>query len=119
MMETTYYTFTAHEIVAEGETVAQASGDGLRRTVYLRRTAPLSEGAGKVIDLAAWRTQDLPDETPEDYMGPEAPVEPAEAEQPRQTAEDRRQAALMRGELAATLGVICVLAALLIRVLAF
>lgn len=55
-METMYYTFTAHEIVAEGAAVQQACG-GARQLVCVRkdaRSAP--DAAGKVIDFTAWKT---------------------------------------------------------------
>lgn len=55
-METTYYTFTAREILVSGDGVKQAVG-GARRLALARR--PAAEGRlirrDNVIDLAAWR----------------------------------------------------------------
>ena len=55
-METTYYTFTAREILVEGAAVQRASGDGARQLVCVRKTArPATQKEGKVIDLTQWK----------------------------------------------------------------
>lgn len=55
-METTFYTFTANEIIVTGAGVQQVSGDNARRMVYLRHSEPAAEqpAGGKVIDFNAW-----------------------------------------------------------------
>lgn len=55
-MQTTYYTFTANEIIVTGAGVEQASGGSGRRMVYLRHSKPLPETSenGKLIDFTAW-----------------------------------------------------------------
>ena len=54
-METMYYTFTAHEMSAEGAAVQQACG-GPRQLVCVRKDARSEKAAsGKVIDFAAWK----------------------------------------------------------------
>lgn len=55
-METTYYTFTAREIVVEGQQVAAAAGGPARQLLCVRRGAERAADAGdKIIDLAAWK----------------------------------------------------------------
>lgn len=59
VMETTFYTFSANEIVVAGSGVKQVSGGQGRRMVYLRHTEPrtASPSAGKVIDFDTWRAR--------------------------------------------------------------
>lgn len=57
-METTYYTFTANEIIVAGDGVRQVSGGEGRRMVYTRRTSvaePSSRVESNVVDFSAWR----------------------------------------------------------------
>ena len=57
-METTYYTFTANEIIVAGDGVRQVSGGEGRRMVYLRRSSvadPAPAKGSNVVDFAAWR----------------------------------------------------------------
>ena len=115
-METTYYTFTAREIVVTGDAVRQVSG-GSRRLVCVREAArPVAEAApsGKVIDLAAWKA-DREELQPEPEW--EEPVEEKrEAARPRR---DHRRAVLVGGELLATLSVIGVMAILALRMMLY
>lgn len=55
-METTFYTFTANEIIVTGAGVQQVSGDNTRRMVYLRHSEPVPSqlAGGKIIDFNAW-----------------------------------------------------------------
>lgn len=57
-METTYYTFTANEIIVTGDGVRQVSGGEGRRMVCLRRGCPAAPAAvpgSNVVDFTAWR----------------------------------------------------------------
>lgn len=84
VMETTFYTFSANEIVVTGDGVEQVSGGEGRRLVCVRRGA--ADGAqvrpvrGKVISMEAWRAahvaneEDWADET-EDWMESEGSIE--------------------------------------------
>lgn len=117
-METTYYTLTAREILAEGQMMEKASGDGARRLVCVRRAVRQEERSpeGKVIDLAAWRAEreeSCAGELWEDgaYDTPEA-----ESAAVRRERRDRRPV-LAGGELLATLSVVGVMAMLLVRIL--
>ena len=55
-MQTTYYTFTANEIIVTGAGVEQVSGDNARRMVFLRHSEPAcaKQSEGKLIDFSAW-----------------------------------------------------------------
>ena len=54
-MQTTYYTFTANEIIVTGAGVEQVSGDNARRMVFLRHSEPAKmQEEGKLIDFSAW-----------------------------------------------------------------
>lgn len=66
-MQTTFYTFTANEIIVTGAEVEQVSGDNARRMVYLRHSKPEPEAAegGKLIDFCAWCAEhEEPDAAP-------------------------------------------------------
>lgn len=69
IMETTFYTFNANEIVVTGSGVEQVSGGQGRRMVYLRHSAPkaAAPAAGKVIDFEAWRSCHEDTETEPDF----------------------------------------------------
>lgn len=56
-METTFYTFTANEIIVTGAGVQQVSGNNVRRMVCLRHSGSAVEQSadGRVIDFSAWR----------------------------------------------------------------
>lgn len=123
-METTYYTLTAREILVEGAAVQRASGDGARQLVCVRSTArPAAAGAGKVIDLAAWKaerdTQDGEDVYSEAwYDAPQEEHEPdareAEAAAAMRTRRSRRASA---PDLWASAAVVCVMVILAVRLL--
>lgn len=119
-METTYYTMTAREILAEGDGVREASG-GARQVVCVRRDIrrPEERGAGKVIDLAAWKAHREEEARLEElWYGSEdeAAGEPAVPAAPRARREHGRRL-LLGGELLATLSVVAVMAALLAQIL--
>jgi len=57
-METTYYTLSAHEIVMQGNAVAQVSGGEGRRLVLTRRMPlPAARKKNNIISLADYRAQ--------------------------------------------------------------
>lgn len=116
-METTYYTLTAREIIAEGETVAKVSGGGAaRQLVCVRRGAQRPEREGKVIDLAAWKA-DREEEARLEELWYDGVDESLETEPVPPPARERRgHARVFNLELAATLSVIAVMAALLVRI---
>ena len=83
-METTFYTFSANEIVVTGDGVEQVSGGEGRRLVCVRRGAAESGSVrparGKVISMEVWRAAHASDEEdwteePEDWMESEDPAE--------------------------------------------
>ena len=118
-METTYYTFTAREIVVEGQQVATAAGGPARQLFCVRRGAERAAAGDKIIDLAAWkfaREEEARLES-EWYDGvDEALEQPAPAEaRPRR---DHKRAVLFGGELLATLSVVGTMALLMVRILA-
>jgi len=55
-MQTTFYTFTANEIIVTGDGVEQVSGDNARRMVYLRHSEPAikTREESNLIDFTAW-----------------------------------------------------------------
>ena len=119
-METTYYTFTAREIVVEGQQVATAAGGPARQLLCVRRGAERAADAGdKIIDLAAWKSAREEEARLESewYDGvDEALEQPAPAEaRPRR---DHKRAVLFGGELLATLSVVGTMALLMVRILA-
>ena len=119
-METTYYTFTAREIVVEGQQVAAAAGGPARQLLCVRRGAERAADAGdKIIDLAAWKSAREEEARLESewYDGvDEALEQPAPAEaRPRR---DQKRAVLCGGELLATLSVVGTMALLMVRILA-
>lgn len=65
-METTYYTLSAHEIVMQGNAVAQVSGGEGRRLVLTRRMpARAPRKRNNIISLADYRAQLERQEEPE------------------------------------------------------
>lgn len=107
-MKTAYYTFT----VQEDE--AMASGFGAaRRTSIVRSPAPAPR-RGNVVDLNAWRARQ--DEL---LAQNEAPWEPDEEPAPAHEAGRPALGFRFYTELASTLGVLAVLAALAARILLF
>lgn len=119
-METTYYTFTAREIIVEGQQVAAAAGGPARQLVCVRRGAERTADAGdKVIDLAAWKSA-REEETrleAEWYDGVDEALEQA-APAAARLRRDHRRAVLFGGELLATLSVVGTMALLMVRILA-
>lgn len=82
-METTYYTFTANEIIVAGDGVRQVSGGEGRRMVYTRRTSvtqPAPSRGSNVVDFNAWRAAHAREESPveeeqDGFSAEYAPVE--------------------------------------------
>lgn len=117
-METTYYTFTAREILVSGDGVKQAVG-GARRLALARR--PAAEGRlirrDNVVDLAAWRAAREEEQAGEAWEEDLSQVwAPAPAVQPR-PRRDHRSRILYGGELLASLSVVGVMVLLVIRIL--
>ncbi|MBD5134245.1 MAG: hypothetical protein HDT38_07235 [Clostridiales bacterium] len=118
-MKNAYYTF----VTWSEDGVAAGFGDGLdsgRRAAIVRQPVQKARepDGDKVIDLAAWRPagQELWDERPE--FEPEYSLEETAEEPPARRARRNRRAYL-DPELLATLSVIGVLAALMVRILVF
>lgn len=108
VMETTYYTFSANEIVVTGSGVEQVSGGQGRRMVYLRHSAPktAAPAQGKVIDFDAWRaSHETAAGEPESYADEEPEFEQERA--PR-TVPARRKAHGMYLDWLASVAVIAV-----------
>lgn len=113
-METTYYTFTAREILVTGDGVEQAVG-GARRLVFARRATRPVQPAHKdnVIDLDAWRMAREEEAAMEVSGRPSPPASDVQLK-PRR---DRRSRILFGGELLASLSVVGAMVLLMIRVL--
>ncbi len=119
-METVYYTLTAWGIEEEGA-LEQAVGAPRRVKLVRRPRAAAGEKRGdNVIDLAAWRAaREAEEDCPGGAERDEEPVRTA-APAPRPSRRERlRSGVLFTGELLATLSVIAVAAALLVRILVF
>ena len=116
-METTYYTLTAREILVTGAGVEKASGDGARQLVCVRRAAEEREraGAGKVIDLAAWKAGREEEARLEELWFEEADEIPEEPSAPVRRAR-RSHKSVLNLELWATLSVVAVMTALLVQI---
>lgn len=116
-MKSVTYTFTTWE---DGERAAGFDGslDSGRQAVVVRQPSRKARALGgdNVIDLAAWRcaNRELWDE-PE----PEYAVEEEAPEAPARRARRSHRGAYIDPELVSILGVVGVLAALVVRVLAF
>jgi len=105
-MKIVHYTLTVRENKAAGST----AGRERRR---LDRAGPEPEsGGGRVIDLEEWKAAH-PDPAPL----PEGPTDEAAAQRPASSRRGFLDCALQCAELLATLCVIAVLAALVLRVL--
>lgn len=121
-METTYYTFTAREILVEGDAVQQVSG-GARQLVCVRKADSRPEGAGrgKVIDLADWKAAQEERKQPETlwYSDAEEEAEPEGAEEPVKTAARprKKRSRVLGAELWATLSVVGAMVLLMVRIL--
>ena len=119
-METTYHTFTAREIIVEGQQVAAAAGGPARQLVCVRRGAERTADAGdKVVDLAAWKSarEEEARLEAEWYDGVDEALEQAApaVSRPRR---DHKRTVLFGGELLATLSVVGTMALLMVRILA-
>lgn len=117
-METMYYTLTAREILVEGAAVQRASGDGARQLVCIRKSERTgADPAGKVIDLAAWRSDREEEARLEElwYDGVDERLT-REQETPAPRPRSSRRCALGL-DLWASAGVLGVAAVLLVRVL--
>ncbi|MBD5084256.1 MAG: hypothetical protein HDT33_04120 [Clostridiales bacterium] len=120
-MKSVTYTFTTWD---DSQRAAGFDGelDSGRQAVMVRKSGVRPcrmPGGDNVIDLAAWRAanQELWEEQSE--LEPEYAVEEAEPEAPARRVRSRRRRVYIDPELAFIVGVVGVLAALLIRVLAF
>lgn len=118
-METMYYTLTAREILVEGAAVQRASGDGTRQLVCVRRSCERAGAApeGKVIDLAAWRS-DREEEARLEELRYDGVDERLTREQETPAPRPRRSRRCALGlDLWASVSVLSVAAVLLVRVL--
>lgn len=119
-METTYYTLTARELLISGGAVEQASGGGARQVICVPRAGarPEKMGAGKVIDLAAWKAdrEETARLESEWYDGTDQRLAEPSAAEPR-ARRDHRRTVLVGGELLATLSVIGTMALLVVRII--
>ncbi len=123
-METVYYTLTARGIEVEGE-LEQAVG-AARRVMLVRqpRHAP-KKAQDNVVDFTAWKAAREAERAAEEFEDADGPDLPAWDESVRESAprparrERRRHDVLFTGELLATLSVIAVAAALVVRILTF
>ena len=119
-MKSVTYTFTTWD---DGERAAGFDGalDSRRQVVMVRQSGRQGRtpGGDNVIDLTAWRAanQELWEEQSE--LEPEYNLEETEPEAPARRARSRRRRAHVDPELLAILSVVGVLAALMVRVLAF
>ena len=105
----------------DGE-LERASGDAGRIAVPCRRSGGLGLLAGedKVIDLAAWKAENLVElDGPEGFDGLESGLGQYEGRELVRRPRRRHEAARNRAELAATLSVVGAMAALIVRVLVF
>ena len=99
---------------AGGEQLGRAVGETARLGVPESR-APLA-GEGKVIDLAAWKVENLAEPEPEEQPSALGQYQGRELVRRRRR---KYEDALIKSELAATLSVVGVTAALMLRVLVF
>lgn len=117
-METVYYTLTARGAQAGGA-LEQAAG-GRRSAVPAQKQAACRPARDKVVDLAAWRAareaEDRADGAPEPAWAEDRSAGDRCAR--RETGRLVRWLGLL-GEAAATLSVVAVAAALLLRIAAF
>lgn len=118
-MKKTIY-FTQQELwrdEAAGRRLKRASGgEGGRAPCWWETAAP----AGKVVDLTAWKAENLVDlDGSEAGEAPESGLAAYAGRKLRRRPRERRQAALALAELAATLSAAGVMAALILRVLVF
>lgn len=118
-MKNAYDTFITWN---EGGLAAGFGGgmDSGRRAATVRQPARKAQepGGDNVIDLTAWRPAGQELWEGQSELGPEYAVEGPEEEQPARRAR-RGRAAYLDPELLATLSVIGVLAALMVRILMF
>lgn len=124
-METINYTLTARGIVAEGE-LEQVAG-GARRVMLVRskKSEGRQVGGDNVIDLAAWKAHReevrwLQTDGEEAAWKADDQLEPDEVLDTAPSRRERRtHTALLTGEILATLSVIAVAAALVMRIILF
>lgn len=102
---------------AGGERLGRAVGE--TAGLSLPETRTRLAGEDKVIDLAAWKAENLVEPEPELAEEPESALGQYQGRELVRRPRRRHQDALIRGELAATLSVVCVTAALMLRVLVF
>ena len=103
---------------AAGQRLERASGgEGGVAPCWWETTAP----AGKVVDLAAWKAENLvePDQPEEGWEAPESGLAAYEGRELSRRPREKHRAALALGELAATLSAAGVMVAMLLRVLVF
>lgn len=117
-METTYYTFTAREIVVEGAQVAAAAGGPARQLVCVRKPVGGQEKReNNVIDLTAWKAAREEEQRLEAewYDGVDQRLEQPAAAAPRPRREHGRRA-FIGGEMLATLSVVGTMVVLMARI---
>lgn len=114
-MKTAYFTLTTQDALE------QAAGEGAGALWV--RTPPAPRGAGKVIDLAAWKARKEQEALEEDAWTEEDELawllETEELPPPPERRPRRAHPSLPLRELAATLSAVCAAAALVLWALAF
>lgn len=123
-MKTAYYTFTTWN--SDGMAAGFGGAvSGPRQAAMVRQPGPgQSRGGGKVVDLTAWRTENLdgPSDEPMDELtwAAESCGELDEADPAVPVPRPRRsRRAVLTAELISTLSVVAVAAAIILRVLTF
>ena len=95
----------------------RAMGRAVGETQCRRSTAAAAAREDKVIDLAAWKAENLVEL--EELDGPESGLGSYEGRELVRRPRRRHDSALVKGELAATLSVVGLMLAMMIRVLVF
>lgn len=118
-MKTIYITGKQWQDRSLDEALERASGgDGAAAPCWWEAASP----AGKVVDLAAWRAENLVEpDAPEEELpqGPESGLAGYAGRELRRRPREKHRAALALAELAATLSAVGVMVALILRVLVF
>ena len=115
-MKTIYVTQNQWQSRTLDGQLERAVGDTGRMGVRCLSTAGRPEGGDKVIDLSAWKAENLVElEEPESQSG----LGEYEGRELVRRLRRRHEAARNRAELAATLAVVGLMAALILRILMF
>ncbi len=111
---------------AEGQRLERASGEARPAGPCWWETGTGTAGTGKVIDLAAWKTENLMEldeldvaEETDGFDGLESGLAAYEGRELHRRPRQKHRAALALGELAATLSAAGVMVAMILRVLVF